>query len=1076
MKKLLLLSTFIVLAIFGTKTMAQSAMPKISDGTNTYWYYMKSHGDFATDGTNRAAKVLTKNAAGYYYGVEAWNNKSTWAKFKVVAGSAEGKYDIVTEDGLFLNKGVNGDISTTNVFKSTDNTDWTFTATSDSRGVAAYRIFNSDNLRLQLKVNTAGFSLRSEYTTNENNNLWNFIPVENPIQVSNETTSTWYRIQNLDADANSVRHKAYLLVNTADGKLIHSKTQPENWKFLAAPTAGKYYIVNQNGKYITQTLSGTNYATVDVPDASCEFEIYPTFGVHSDKMNYMIANNFESASSIVIHPTNYAPYNLINYTGQDQASKWMINSAKEEANNAVTAAQNRLAATKEGNDPGMFSTAKRGSLQAAIDATIAKIQANNVTFDDANTLTSALTTYNNAVVVPQLSTEGNERWYFLQGQRPANTYLTSTGAAAQVFSYAVVPNDNQLWKFVASTTGTANGFAMVNKATGTYLDANTAYNANIFTVTAEPTNNLRFIASDIYSDKTIRFWIENTTGSTPAFRLHAGNTNVLNWNGNAYDYSSWLILDYAVALKVFLQTAITNAQTALTTYPEGTEFGQNTAADRTTLTNAIAAAQAVYSNSSATETAIKEATTNMNAAISAYNTAAKNLQKLLSANTSNYRWYRLKNRNYTTNDIITTNGVAENGGIIAQNSGTAYDNELWRFEINEGATGVKIINKATGLAIKENGTSTQSTLVEKTTATEFAFTAVDTYWGIGRVNATQYQYLHRSGSSTIVGWELSAVASQWALQFVEETAKPVARTITVSSADTNKGTAAIIGSTESTVSTAENVTVKPIPVPGFIFSKWTDAVTDADVSTEPVFTYTGTTDIQLKANFATLGTVGLPLTTDDITPVYYYIQSASDGSHVFSSYSGDFRNNVMIAPTVAGNIIHNKLSAATSNDHALWQIVSVENVTMLKNKATGWFMNNSRAVGITGSAFTSTALEAAPNQYLMNTIDNTSYTNTWKNNLCDRLSLVTTANSMLAWYFIVEPGSQSNYSFTTGNVNTPASAQYIIRTANKVITVDGVENFEVFSISGQKLNKMQALERGIYIVRIQNQSFKVTVK
>lgn len=835
MKKLLLLSTFIVLAIFGTKTMAQSTMPKISDGTNTYWYYLKNHGELG--GSNsRAGKVLIKNTAGYYYGAEAWNNKSTWAKFKVVAGTTAGKYDIVTEDGLFLNKGVNGDITATNVFKATDNTDWTFTVTSDSRGTAAIRLFNDDGTRLQLKIATA-FALRSEYAPDEDNNLWNFIPVENPIQVSNETNTVWYRIQNLDSDKTSVRHKAYLLVSTADGKLIHSKTQPENWKFLAAPTTGKYYIVNQNGKYITQTLSGTNYATADAPDASCEFELYPTFGVHSDKMNYVIANNFESASSVVIHPTNYAPYNLINYTGQDQASKWMINSVIDEANNAVTAAQNRLAATKEGNDPGMFNTATRGSLQAVINATIAKIQANSVTFDDVNTLTTALTAYNSAVVVPQLSTEGNERWYFLQGQRPANTYLTSTGAAAQVYSYAVVPNDNQLWKFVASTTGTANGFAMVNKATGTYLDANTAFNANIFTVAAEPVNNLRFIASDIYSDKTIRFWIEHATGSTPAFRLHAGNTNVLNWNGNAYDNSSWLILDYAVALKVFLQTAITNAQTALTTYPEGTEFGQNAASDRTTLTNAIAAAQTVYNNSTATETAIKEATTNMNAAISAYNTAAKNLQKLLSANTLNYRWYRLKNRNYTTNDIITTNGVAENGGIIAQNSGTANDNELWRFEVNEGATGVKIINKATGLAIKENGTSTQSTLVEKATATEFAFTAVDTYWGIGRVNATQYQYLHRSGSSTIVGWELSAAASQWALQFVEETT-----------------------------------------------------------------------------------------------------------------------------------------------------------------------------------------------------------------------------------------------AVTTGNTNTAHNAQYIIRTNNKVITVDGVENFEVFSISGQKQNKTQALENGIYIVRIQNQAFKVNVK
>lgn len=43
---------------------------------------------------------------------------------------------------------------------------------------------------------------------------------------------------------------------------------------------------------------------------------------------------------------------------------------------------------------------------------------------------------------------------------------------------------------------------------------------------------------------------------------------------------------------------------------------------------------------------------------------------------------------------------------------------------------------------------------------------------------------------------------------------------------------------------------------------------------------------------------------------------------------------------------------------------------------------------------------------------------------------------MLAWYFTVKPGSMSNYSFTTGNVNIPTNTLYIIRTTNKVITVD----------------------------------------
>lgn len=894
--------------------------------------------------------------------------------------------------------------------------------------------------------------------------------------LSTEGNTTWYHVIFQRYNANlAMQDNGADAVLTTQTLVLNQDNQL--WKIEAGAVVNQYVLTSKAGRKVYWDAATSRFKA---GTTATEIKL-----VASASTTY--TNSWElqrdGTTTAAMNPAGGSDVGkqIGEYNMGDGGNPVKFVSVKTALQNKITEATNKLTNTAEGADPGKFTATSRTTLQNAINA--AQAVYNNSASTDTdylnafNTLTTALTAYNSAVVVPQLSTEGNERWYFLQGQRPANTYLTTTGAGAQLFSRAVIPDDTQLWKFVANTKGTANGYAMVNKATGQYLNADKKNNVSLNDTINMPVNNLRFIASDIYTNNTVRFWMENTAGSTPPFRLHAGDPNVLNWTGNAYDNSSWLILDYAVALKVFLQTAITNAQTALTTYPEGTEFGQNAASDRTTLTNAIAAAQAVYDNATATETAIKEATTNMNAAISAYNTAAKNLQKLLSANTSNYRWYRLKNRNYTTNDIITTNGVAENGGIIAQNSGTANDNELWRFEPNTGGTGVKIINKATGLAIKENGTSTQATLVAKALASELAFTFVDGYWGITTIDpGNGYKYLHRDGSSKLVGWELSAAASQWALQFVEETAKPVARTITVSSADTNKGIAAILGSTESTVSTAENVTVKPIPAPGFIFSKWTNAVTDADVSTEPVFTYTGTTDIQLKANFTTLGTVGRPLTTDDITPVYYYIQSASDGSHVFSSYSGDFRNNVMISPTTAGNIIHNKLSAATSNDHALWQIVNVEGVTMLKNKATGWFMNGSRAVGTTGSAFTSTALEAAPTQYVMKTADQASYTNAWKNNLCDRLSLVTTANSMLAWYFIVEPGSMSNYSFTTGNVNTPANAQYIIRTTNKVITVDGVENFEVFSISGQKQNKTQALENGIYIVRIQNQAFKVNVK
>ena len=93
------------------------------------------------------------------------------------------------------------------------------------------------------------------------------------------------------------------------------------------------------------------------------------------------------------------------------------------------------------------------------------------------------------------------------------------------------------------------------------------------------------------------------------------------------------------------------------------------------------------------------------------------------------------------------------------------------------------------------------------------------------------------------------------------------------------------------------------------------------------------------------------------------------------------------------------------------------------------------------------------------------------------------------WYNNTDPsdpctkiyfGSVYNYVLnildnTTGNVNNTANTQYIIRTANRMITVDGIDNFDVFSISGQRINKMQPVQTGIYIVKINNHSFKVNV-
>lgn len=59
--------------------------------------------------------------------------------------------------------------------------------------------------------------------------------------------------------------------------------------------------------------------------------------------------------------------------------------------------------------------------------------------------------------------------------------------------------------------------------------------------------------------------------------------------------------------------------------------------------------------------------------------------------------------------------------------------------------------------------------------------------------------------------------------------------------------------------------------------------------------------------------------------------------------------------------------------------------------------------------------------------------------------------------------------------NSELNTQYTIRTENKVIKVDGVENFEVYSLSGQKVNRNNQLNSGVYIIKINNFVEKVIV-
>ncbi|MHB9054640.1 MAG: hypothetical protein ACYC2P_00610 [Paludibacteraceae bacterium] len=332
--------------------------------------------------------------------------------------------------------------------------------------------------------------------------------------------------------------------------------------------------------------------------------------------NYIDRWSYTGANSQIAWFFLVAPGSETNY--QDL----YVSAVKSDLAAKITAMQTVLDNTSEGTDPGKFTADARTAFANA------KSAAQTIYDNASSTVENYLTTITNletakwtflsSAIKPIISDATTTRWYFLQGLRPANSYMTSTGSKAQILGKTVIPDDTQLWKFVANTRGTANGFAIVNKATGEYLSANTPFNTAISSTDTIPTNNLQFIASDIFTNNTTRFWIENAAGSTPAFRLHAGNSSILNWNGNAYDNSSWLVLDYINTLKVLLQTSLTNAQNLLAASVEGSDVGQYPAANRADLQTAITNAQGIYDAPASTDAQIKDAAVALNAVIDAY--------------------------------------------------------------------------------------------------------------------------------------------------------------------------------------------------------------------------------------------------------------------------------------------------------------------------------------------------------------------------------------------------------------------------------------------------------------------------
>jgi len=454
----------------------------------------------------------------------------------------------------------------------------------------------------------------------------------------------------------------------------------------------------------------------------------------------------------------------------------------------VATAQSLLSSTKAGVHPGQYTPANRKTLQDAI--TIAKAARDNATTDDDEparlTLEDAITAYQNSQNPIRISNEQENFWYWIKAMRGSSSvalFAENRGTGTQVIHKERSVKDAQLWKIVAH----GDGYAIVNKQGGVYLNTDVAYNALITTATAKPGKAVYFNKSGYATDNTefINYYlVEDTKVSTSAqFRMHAGtsahNFGLMNWNGGIADNSSFQLLLYDPG--DLLNVAIMGHEETVAASPQGTNPGTYPPAARAAYRAAIDAAKALSNNETATTEEKNTAIANLEEAKTTF-LATRNTIKLSTTNAD--VWYYIVSAGpaYSNGQVMTSQGSTA-GAMILFGTKLLDPNKLWKFT-DAGNGKMAIQNMASSLYIAANPRN------GGTSATPVAFTS--TWLGtdaqfLFNADGQTYLHAHQSGSM-IVTWSTNTAGSASAWKLEEIPASETTRPLRISSAVVNQGT------------------------------------------------------------------------------------------------------------------------------------------------------------------------------------------------------------------------------------------------------------------------------------------------
>ena len=730
---------------------------------------------------------------------------------------------------------------------------------------------------------------------------------------------------------------------------------------------------------------------------------------------------------------------------------------------AIKTATTGLNNSSEGLNPGQFTADDRDALNGAIEVAQEVYDNSASTVTEIITATTELNTiftmFKAQVILPELSNEISEVWYYIQGTRPANTYITAPAAGlfTQVKDLPVIPDDTQLWKLVSN----GDGFALQNKATQEYLQTDFPSGTNLNTQSEMPTKALRFITSNETFNKSYRFWIENTTSFTEAFRLHAGGSGngwgLMNWTGNANDNCTWLFLLEDEVFRVELTNTRLAAQNLYNASVEGDEFGQFSATTREAF-NAILTNEGAKDMATMTQEELKASNQALLDAMAGFEC---NREVSTLASVVKKKWFRIVSNSaatYASGKAISSNGRTVDQKFTYETKDITSDAQLFTFELNEdGTKAISIVNKANGLFMGTDGA-----MVATAPETEFEITPLDniSFW----IKPTGVAPLHAAAVNVeILNWNAGAGSSSaWRFEYVssEDITDFKATYLTkrmqmrakvdmakeVTGAEIGQYTTASVTAFEAIIAAEE--------------AKNADALTQDQMR-----------DAILAMNAASTGLVintDINLLVSTTAGMYKWFRVINNmaGTGYASGKAMSSNGRLKGEPFTYED-------KDINSDAQLFRFELTPDQTQVAsmiNKGSGMYVSAEGLLDSVSTAdnnFEITQLAGGRSFWIDPTLAET-----------DPLHAAADGIHIVNW--LADAGSASAWIFEfageTTDVKNLLPFTNKIRTANGIITIDGVENFEVYSITGQKQNHKQRLLTGVYIVKVNNSVQKVVLK